>query len=120
MTDLINFTVSLTAASDSGGGGGFRGWERWAAWSVRLLTALIATTHGLYVIKAKSGTVGGIFFVLLLLRLNLKKRKEKKKSLSSALRCCTLSVGSEPHLFVTPVVLVQAARSNASPSPAPY
>lgn len=128
MTNLINFTVSLTAASDSvrrGGGGGvggvqvgggFRGWEWWAAWSVRLLTALIATTHSLYVIKAKSGTVGGIFWSRCFC---FSIKKKKKKSLSSALRCCTLGVGSGPLLFVTPVVLTQAGRSNVSPSPAP-
>lgn len=76
-TNLINFTVSLTAASEFvRGGGGSRGlgvhgagvW--WAARSVRLLTALIAATHGLSVRKAKSGTVGAIFFVPLLLGLN--------------------------------------------------
>lgn len=83
---------------------------------MRLLTPLIATEHSLYVIKAKSGTVGGIFFVPLLLLRNLKK----KKSHFPALRCCTLGVGSSPLSFVTPVVLTQAGRSSASPSPAPY
>lgn len=74
MSNLINFTVSLTAASEfvRGGevAGGFGERVCWAAWSVRLLTALIAATHGLSVIKAKSGTVGGIFFVSLLFLLN--------------------------------------------------
>lgn len=40
-----------------------------------LLTALIAATHGLSVIKAKSGTVGGIFFVPLRFSSQLNKSR---------------------------------------------
>lgn len=120
-TTLINFSVPLTAASDSvRRGRGFGEWEWWAAWSVRLLTALIAATHSLYVIKAKSGTVERIFFLPLLFLLGYKKVSFFNRLSTCPLHCCTLRVRCGTLLYMTPVVLVQAGRSNVWPSPAPY
>lgn len=69
-----------------------------------LLTALIAATHGLSVIKAKSGTVGGIFFVPLRFSSQLNKSRffgsptpvaaapsERLPSVAALTLCCVCS-----------------------------
>lgn len=83
-----------------------------------LLTALIAATHGLSVIKAKSGTVGGIFFVPLRFSSQLNKSRffgsptavasapsERLPSVAAHTLCCVCSAFIyDAFFFLSPFV----------------
>lgn len=112
-TTLINFTVSLTAASDSVGGGGGS--------LVCEATYCLNCCHTQLVCnKDQVRHSGKNLFHATAFSYRLQKTVFLQPSEMLALRCCMLHVRSGALLYMTPVVLVQAGRSNVWPSPAPY